>query len=67
MDYLKIIELTNKCQLKRQQANECYRMIGHLRNNKPEVVVFLQEQAEDYESDLRMLEMKLIKMIESNN
>lgn len=63
MDYIKITEISNKCEVKRQQINEYYRMLGANAHFTTEVKNLLYNTIENMENDLKVLENKLQKCI----
>ena len=63
MYYLKISELASKCQLKRFQIMEYYRLIGANRQFAIEVRIAIEDTIKGLENDLAKLEEKLKKLI----
>ena len=63
MDYLKIAEIANKCEVKRQQISEHYRMIGANSQFTDEVRNVFYAVIKDMERDLKVLEDKLRKYV----
>jgi predicted DNA-binding protein YlxM (UPF0122 family) len=63
MEYLKISELANKCEVKRQQISEYYRMIGANPNFTIEIKDAIHKSIDDMQDDLNKLENKLRKLI----
>ena len=63
MDYLKISEIANKCEVKRQQISEHYRMIGANNQFTDEIRNVFYAVIKDMERDLKNLEDKLIKYV----
>lgn len=63
MDYLKIAEIANKCEVKRQQISEHYRMIGANNQFTDEIRNVFYAVIEDMERDLKILESKLLKYV----
>lgn len=63
MEYLKIAEVANKCEVKRQQISEHYRMIGANPNFTKETKDVFYVTIQDMEADLERLENKLRKYI----
>lgn len=63
MEYLKIAEIANKCEVKRQQINENYRMIGANSQFTNEVRDVFYSTVKDMECDLKALENKLRKYV----
>ena len=59
MEYLKIAEIANKCEVKRQQISEHYRMIGANSQFPDEVRNIFYDVIKDMERDLKTLEDKL--------
>lgn len=56
MEYLKIAEIANKCEIKHQQIIEHYRMIGANNQFTDEVKNVFYAVIEDMERDLKVLE-----------
>jgi hypothetical protein len=65
MQYLKIAEIANKCEVKRQQIIEHYRMVGANREFTDDVRNIFYNTIKDMEQDLKVLENKLIKCIKT--
>jgi predicted DNA-binding protein YlxM (UPF0122 family) len=63
MDYLKVSEIANKCEIKRQQISEHYRMMGANPEFTLEVRNVFYDAIEDMERDLKKLENKLRTLI----
>jgi hypothetical protein len=63
MEYLKIAEIANKCEVKRQQISEHYRMIGANNQFTDEVRNIFYSVIKDMERDLKTLEDKLRKYV----
>jgi hypothetical protein len=63
MEYLKIAEIANKCEVKRQQISEHYRMIGANNQFTDEVRDVFYAVIKDMERDLKFLEDKLRKYV----
>jgi predicted DNA-binding protein YlxM (UPF0122 family) len=63
MEYLKIAEIANKCEVKKQQIFEHYRMIGAHPNFAKETQDVFYNVIKDMERDLETLEKKLRKCI----
>ena len=63
MEYLKIAEIANKCEVKHQQINEHYRMIGANNQFTDEVRNVFNAVIKDMERDLKVLENKLRKHV----
>jgi predicted DNA-binding protein YlxM (UPF0122 family) len=63
MNYLKIAEIANKCEVKRQQINEHYRMIGANSQFTKETQEVFYCTIKDMEKELKDLESKLVKQI----
>ena len=63
MEYLKIAEIANKCEVKRQQISEHYRMIGANNQFTDEVRDVFYAVIKDMERDLKALEDKLRKYV----
>lgn len=63
MECLKIAEIANKCEVKRQQINEYYRMIGANKQFTDEVRNVFYAVIKDMERDLKVLEDKLRKYV----
>ena len=63
MEYLKIAEIANKCEVKRQQISEHYRMIGANNQFTDEVRNVFYAVIKDMERDLKVLEDKLRKYV----
>jgi len=63
MDYLKIAEIANKCEVKRQQISEHYRMIGANNQFTDEIRNVFYTVIKDMERDLKILESKLLKYV----
>ena len=59
MNYLKIAETAHKCQIKRSQISEYYRMIGANSQFSDETVEALGHAITEMEAELRKLESKL--------
>lgn len=66
MEYLKIAALANKCEVKRQNINECYRLIGANPNLSKECIEFLYNQIESMEKDLTFIENKIRKYVSND-
>jgi len=62
MDYLKIAQIANQCEVKRQQINEHYRMIG-AHKFQVEVEVKFANAIHNMKVDLAKLENKLKKIV----
>lgn len=62
MEYLKIAEIANKCEVKRQQIIEHYRMVGANRFTD-EVKNIFYADIKGMENDLKVLENKLRKYV----
>mgnify|MGYP003431212082 CR=1 FL=1 len=63
MEYLKIAEIANKCEVKKQQICEHYRMLGAHPNFTKETQDIFYAVIKDMERDLVTLEGKLRKYI----
>ena len=63
MEYLKIAEIANKCEVKRQLISEHYRMIGANIQFTDEVRNVFYAMIKDMERDLKVLEDKLRKYV----
>jgi len=63
MNYLKIAEIANKCEVKRQQISEHYRMIGANNQFTDEIKNVFYAVIKDMETDLKILESKLLKYV----
>jgi hypothetical protein len=63
MDYLKIAETANRCEVKSKQIYEHYRMIGAHPRFPEDVKNAFQAVIADMERDLKTLENKLKKLI----
>lgn len=63
MDYLKIAEIANKCEVKRQQISEHYRMIGANNQFTDEIRNVFYSTIKEMETDLKILEGKLYKLV----
>ena len=63
MEYLKIAEIANKCEIKRQQISEHYRMIGANNQFTDEVRDVFYDVIKDMKRDLKVLEDKLRKYV----
>ena len=63
MEYLKIAEIANKCEVKRQQISEHYRMIGANNQFTDEVRNVFYAVIKNMERDLKVLEDKLRKCV----
>lgn len=61
MEYLKIAEIAHKCEVKRQQINEHYRMLGANKQFSDSVKDVFYAVVKDMERDLKSLEEKLRK------
>jgi len=58
MNYLKIVELANECEITRQKINEHYRMLG-ANNFSDEVKAIFYAAIKQMEYELKSLETKL--------
>jgi hypothetical protein len=65
MDYLKIAEIANRCEVKRQQINEHYRMVGANGQFTEDVRSVFYETIENLKKDLEKLEDKLARLVNS--
>jgi hypothetical protein len=65
MDYLKIAEIAHRCEVKRQQMSEHYRMIGANRTFNKETQDIILAAIKDMKSDLARMEDKLRKYLTS--
>lgn len=63
MEYLKIAEIANRCEVKRQQIGEHYRMLGANNQFTDDVKDVFYSVIKDMEHDLKILENKLCKHI----
>ena len=63
MEYLKIAEIANRCEVKRQQISEHYRMIGANNQFTDEVRDVFYDVIKDMKRDLKVLEDKLRKYV----
>lgn len=63
MEYLKIAEIANKCEVKKQQISEHYRMIGANPKFTKETYNIFYAVIKDMENDLETLEGKLRKYV----
>lgn len=63
MDYLKIAEIANKCEVKRQQISEHYRMIGANSQFTDEIREVFYLTIKEMETDLKLMEGKLYKLV----
>ena len=63
MEYLKIAEIANRCEVKRQQISEHYRMIGANNQFTYEVRDVFYDVVKDMKRDLKVLEDKLRKYV----
>lgn len=63
MDYLKISEIANQCEVKRRQINEYYRIIGGNSQFPEDVKDILYSTINDLNRDATMLENKLRKCV----
>lgn len=63
MEYLKIAEIANKCEVKKQQIFEHYRMLGAHPKFAKETQDIFYNVIKDMERDLATLENKLRKYV----
>ncbi len=63
MDYLKIAETANRCEVKSKQIYEHYRMLGTNPRFPEDVMNAFKATITDMERDLKTLETKLKKLI----
>lgn len=63
MQYLKIAEIANKCEVKRQQINEYYRMIGANSQFTKDLDSVIYESIKYIQRELDILENKLKKLV----
>ena len=64
MNYLKISEIANKLEVKRQNLISYYAIMGKYSNDfKPETKESLYKEIDDLESEIKQLENKLRKLV----
>lgn len=63
MDYLKIIETAQKCEVKKHQISEYYRLMGANRQLPEETTSIIKDVIGDLEDGLEQLKTKLRRHI----
>lgn len=63
MDYLKIAEIANRCEVKHQQIIEYYRFIGANLRISESALNSIHESIKQIEKDLKTLDNKLRKLV----